>query len=1219
MPQLNADKLLNHPTAEYFILGENLAPWYDALSLNVIFIDDVLINGHLTSPDPSITLLHQLSETAILRNTRVSFTKPLKFSDRLIVDEITTTFDASQLVRRNNRPQFDRSVRKQFAGILTIDKNLVIDGDQMGDVTIEHFNKHANLRETLASIVTIDREQSLVGTLIFNGPLTVNNATVAYFADNPVRNQLSAYDVRFDVNILLAEIMNFRDNRIESIQINGNVYFGPDAQLTIDKLNGIALSNYLHLVVQQKQTDQKLEIFGRKTFNGDVTMQIIQAHMFNGKIHVSDWIENSLRLQKNSGAVQEINGTSWTLDYLKAENLEIRGALNGLRLPSRNQSAPDGDIIILDPTNPMQPINIQSTLQFSHGLEVGRSSDLSSDRVSKCDLLRLFGSDTIALRQTNWDVVTVARAINVLPAQRRSVAASSKSLSEFFRDAVLSESNQTIGSSDGNITIKSNGRITFNRIAGLPRERSQQPLINGINLIELYEDAVTNTMIASNAQSQPLRIGGRKTFLNEDVQFNGDRTVFAANLNAVNVAGVDILALNASLIRQADDNLVIENGRKIVFRGQMRIKRLTTDAGATINGVAIDDIYYVYDETKRPPFIGFAPDASNVVVKEVEVDLVDGNSLEYFINNRMRKYAGNGGPMTEDNEPQVTTGQLTFDNLILFGPHTKINTINEIVCDDVVISAPIDNGEQQIDGIKEIMGNLFVYQPFHTWHINDIDLTSNYAKTIFLDHNQTLDQLYIQAPNRLKTSALNVRHKINGVALPDRNVFSVVPARSDRDDSDIVGATALKQLNYIDVATNFAVAFSETNLFDLNNATDVHHIWFTVDATYTEMFRHAGHRNESICPVQYHIQHDPRDHKKQQWLSLRRGSIGTRLITIDLHEKFLLHVQTEFVPATSDSHFGSKCNYKLYRKSNKPPTTRVFVNYKQQFYYPGEYIESAHAFEVAEKKHVYILLHFYNSSVTIFRGPMGKSKLSWKLVQKIPLDIHARHASLTPLFNVQLIEWQHRRTLVIAQSSPSHAGRRSRKNGEHLQLYRFNEATGKFDSSSEIDGDFDLINSIVIEHPASKRAKVDNSELHLVLAKRGGQTIQFWKADHVKTEINFRFESDLKFDAGIVSTSSFSEHGEFWQIFHFFEFYFYRFYRIRFRSDIPRNHSQRWTFPHFPISQPRKAGRYVCAGVDTHTKSLEEENGRPIRGWKSNDSIHSRQTTLFIRIYRRIG
>lgn len=1160
-PQLNADFLLTHPTDEYLVLSEKNESPNQFLSLNLFFASETSVVGNLYSAESVNTTLQQLSQNAVRRGTRVTLSTPITFSGHLVVDDIGyRPYDINQFVRRNrlaphaDAPLFGKSVRKEFAGTVYIADDLTVVNNQSADIIVDHFNGHQSLRDSFNTIILIDRPESVVDTLIFDGFLFANNFTVASFIDNAENEATEPYDRVFDVNKLLGEIFNLRENRIEYLLLNGNVQFTQTEQLSVNTLNGIPLSDYLALVVLQQRSNQTIQIFGTKTFADNVTMQIASASSFNRQIYVDDWIGKSLRtLRSTPGASQVIDGSGWVIDKLIADNVEIRGTINGIRLPIKNHPADFSDVIFIDETDPRQPINIWSTLLFAQGMQIGSSGDLSSERIANCDVNRLFAGDSVDLMHTNWKSVTVSGAAIIIPTSPSVGPA--KSVSEFFRNAVLNGKDQVIGGSGRNITLKTNEKIVFNRIGTIASVKSQQPLINGVNLIDLYGDAVTKTIVSVDGETQPILIEGKKEFVNEYVQFNGPQTISVENLNANNVNGVDILALNETLIRRNADDLDIRDGHKLVFWKPMTIERLTIDAHSTINGVGIDDIFFIDDKTNRPPRIAFARRddyyPSNIcvhVLNDLNLNTVNELSLKYFLENLVRKYVGNGMVATDTNEMQFVYGHLTFDKLIVSGLRTKIDAINDIMCDDVVVPALNDKSEP-ISGFKEIVGDLHVYQPLHTWQINGIDVMSSYAKTVFLNENQTLEQLSIREPYRLDATVLNVHNKINGIALPNEVDYSVVAARSDSTDDDdkdsVASTTTTKRLNYIDASSDFAIAFNATSVFDANNASDVHRTWLTVDSFYNEMVDNVdGHEESvSVCPVQYHIQSEERGPLKRQWLVVRRAVIGTRLLTLTLNANYVVHIRTEFPPAIN---YYDKCNFQLHRSAEKSLTSRIFVNYKERLRYRNEYIENAHIFKVAKVKRIYLILHLYNSSVLIMRSSMENEAQPWQRVQSIPLVTDPLAAMI---FNVKLIEWQGRRVLIIAQSSPS-GSHSTRLGTEHLTLHYFNETNEQFVSSTKINGDFNVISSILIEQMPKKPivdVTMQSSELHLILAKQGGRAVQFWKADERFTaDINFHFEQELKFDGGIESLSTFAEHGnsgtfEQFPFLNKFQFFFFKF------------------------------------------------------------------------------
>lgn len=775
-PQLNADFLLSHPTGNYFVLSETNEPPDQIASLNVLFAGETYVAGHLYSVESASTTLQHVSRNAVRRGSRITLSTPITFTGNLIVDDIGMLFDTEQFVRRNRPapqadPLFDNAVRKEFAGGVFIAGDLAMISDHSADIIIDSFNEHQSLREHFDEMISIDKTESVGGTLIFDGHLFVNNFTVAAFIDNAGNEVTTPYDSRFDINQLLGEIFNLRENRIEYLQLNGNAQFTQSTQLSVGIFNGIPLADYLALVVLQQQSNETIQIFGTKTFADDVSIQMASVSSFNRHINVDDWMAMSLRQHSKPGEPQVIGGAGWVIDKLIAENIEIRGTINGVRMPIRNHPADFSDVIIIDETDPRQPINIWSTLLFTQGMQIGSSADLSSTHVANCDVSRLFAGESIDLPATNWNSVTVSQSAIIPPSASEQTT---KSVSEFFRDAVLNGKDQVIGRSGRKITMKTNGKFIFSRIETIWSVKSQQPLINGVNLIDLYEDAVTKAIISVDGETQPISINGAKEFLNENVQLDGPQVICAENLNANNVGGVDILALNETLIRQSKDNLVIEGGSKWVFLKSTTVERLTIDAQNTINGVPIDDIFFIYDKPDRPPHIVFTrsddTDSSNVcvhVLNDLNLTTVNDLSLEYFLANRVRKYIGNGTAASETNDMQLVSGYLTFDSLIVTGSRTKISAINDILCDDVVVSNPGDNGSQQISGFKEIFGDLHVHQPFHTVKINDIEVMSSYARTVFLNQNQTLDQLSIHEPYRLDAVGLNVCNKINGMALPN--------------------------------------------------------------------------------------------------------------------------------------------------------------------------------------------------------------------------------------------------------------------------------------------------------------------------------------------------------------------------------------------------------------------------------------------------------------------
>lgn len=1140
VPQLNADFLQSHPTEDYFVLGETNESPNQFKSMSVIFEGETVVAGNLETADPSETSLSKLSTNAVRRGAQSTVSKPVTFSGHLVVDNVGMVFDTNQFVHRDRTNSqsddalFDKSVRKTFAGTVFIANDLNVVNNQSVDITIDRYNDYQSLHNRLGAMVLIDRPQSLDSTLIFDGHLFSDNFTVSVFIDHADYDKNSGYDYPIDVNVLLGEIFNLRENQIENLNINGHVRFANSDQLTINTFNGIPLSNYFPLVVLQQHSGDAIPIYGTKTFAGDMTVQSMSVSSIDRQIYVDDWKGSSLRSQSTPGATQVIDGSDWVIGTLRADNVEIRGTINGLRMPIKNHPAEASDVIIVD--DPFSDINIWSTLLFAQGLHIGDFAELTSDRIANCNVNELFTNNRITLSQKYWNSVRILGSTSIPPPA--ATATASKTVSEFFRDAVVTDTDQVIGGSGKNITIKTNGRVIFDEIRTDAPVKSQQPLINGVNLIDFYTDAITTTIVSVDGDTQPILIEGKKEFLNKYVELTGPQTICEENLNAKRVQDVDIVALNESLIRRGNENLEIKDGRKWVFMKSPKVERLIIDADSTINGVSIDDIFFIYDKVTRTPHIEFAErnDYGSCVhvLNSLQLDNVNDLSLKYFLENRVRKYIGNSVATADNSDLQLVSGHLTIENVEVSGAQTKIDAINDILCDDVVI--PGNDGEpQHISGFKEITGELYVHQPMSVIKINGIEVLGTYAKTVFLDQNQTLETLSVREPYRVDTRGLNVLHKINGIALPaDLDHYSVVGARSrtadDDDDEFVVAAKAskptkvpIKRFNYIDVTKDIAVTFNAKNAFDASNANDIHRNWLTIDSFYGETVHRAGglHESVSMCPVQYHVQFKGRTSSRQQQLEVRRAAIGERLHTLTLNTNYIVHIHTVYPPAIN---YYENCHFELHRKRDEPLISRVLINYKQQLQFPGEYIENAHIFQVPQTRRVYLVLHSFNSSVQIMRSSLDDGQ-QWSKVQTIPLD---KTQIPSMIFNVKLIEWQRRRVLIIAQSSPSSV-RYPKTGNKHLRLFRFNEANEKFEPSTIIEGDFNIISSILIDQQAVRpgaSVSTYGSELHMVLAKQGSRTAQFWKADdHVPNDINFRFVREQTFDGGIESLSTFAENG----------------------------------------------------------------------------------------------
>lgn len=1125
-----------------------------------MFEGETMIEGNLYTEEKVKTTLQKLSSDAVRRfdSSRIIISSPIKFMDRLIVDHIGMQLETNHFVRRNenaNRPAmqknqfnwFDVNARKKFTGYLFIENDIVILSDKPANIVIQHFNEHTNLEEYFQSMAKYDKNQTIVGSLVFEQKLEAQNITISKFIDNS-NSANSQYDSYFDLNQILSEIYNLRENRIQYLQVNGDVMSNKketeivesSENVSIQTLNGIPLSNYLASVVLQSSNNTINEIDGIKIFNSNLSVNYANVHVFNREIFVNDWILNSFR-KRNVGqeATQIVSGNYWQIETLTAENVQVYETINNVKMESAagEKEKKIGDIIFID-NDPSNLINITSNLLLSQGLKISSSANIYSTQMRYCEINDLF-SDVFYLRKKSWNYLSVQKNVTILSAKNYQNTPIKMELTNFFENAVLSGTDQTIY---GNLTFKCNAKdtkITFNRINTVLNENfeskmnSKLPLIiNDINLHDIYNDAVTKSIVSVNGETQPIVVRGLKTFFNGNVECNSAETISTANIYTITINNINIQQLNESLIRKNSEHIEIHSGHSLLFGQALNIETLIIGSNQTVNNVPIDDIFFVYTETELLPKVQFARrDVGNQVFvgEDLIVNLVHDISLKFFLENRVKKYQYNSDATKYSlSETQMVYGHITFENLVISGLQTKIESINDVFCDDIVLMRATD--EQQITGHKEIYGEnvaLYIYQPFHTWKINDVEILTSYSKTIFLDQNQTIEQLTIRAPNQLKANSVIVKNQLNRIVFSNNDGNKLYTnevslnneshLRSAQNGKQNKPATSTKRLNYIDISNDFKAAFNETALSDtfdyLNNS------WLTIDTFYTPIVRSELNETESVCPMQYHLQPI---HWPSKDLIVRPGKIASRLLTVAFRSDYLIHIRTEY-PAEL-SYYG-KCNFSSWPQTETPKSV-VYVNYKEVLRYPDHIIESVQVFSTAHDR-IYLILHIFNSGISILRHFISATEQKWTEIQFISLNMH--QFKTMPIFNVRLLLWQAYNVLVVASSTSAIAS----ASAGHLTFYRFNELDEKYQLLYEISGDFNIVSGINIPMLSAKTENKDghndvvSSDFFLILAKQYKNSINLLKAAQPTNADDqlFKLEEELKFDSYIESLSIFSEYG----------------------------------------------------------------------------------------------
>lgn len=765
MPQLSTKLLNNHPSHDYFIL-DNQINTSNTSQLSVIF-NNAVVKGNLNTNQKTTTTLQKLNEEAIrtFNGRQISIKSPITFTDNLIVDHLSMKFDVDDFVQRSkqlNRTSnlFGENVRKRFAKHLFIDNNVIVKSDDGINVAIKHLNDNPSLESSLNSLISFDRWKEIPGIVVFDGNLDAEDITIAKFVDNSNHSNKT-----YDLNNVLSNIFNLRENRIRLLEVNGDVRFNSNSNepqldsLNIDKLNGLDLTKYLADIVSKEDIDRETPIIigGRKIFSSNVNVPSVKTTAFNEKLFTNNWIENAFRHQRNGEKTQQfVNGFHWYLEKVTADAAQIQ-KINNIRMAAENDEP--SDIIVIN-NNLNDKITIKSDVSFSSAITIDSNAELTSTDVRPCNASALF-EETVNLAQMNLKLLNISGNVNINDVNSSPPRAS---LLHFFEYAMLKDSDQKV---DKDVVFRFNPshRVTFNHIHVDTESDSivPQTLINDINLVDISNDAVTKS------SPESISIRGRKDFNNNNIICEGSETKITGDFIVGSINGIRIQELNDSLIFQNNGEILIANDKKLMFVEPLTTNAMSVAPNQTINGVLVEDIFFVYQPRPKQQSPAIIFDRINQLhshrlhaKQKIYVNVTNEMSLKFLIENRVKLFDHSAA----QDAKQMIEGRLTFDDLVVTGDETHIDQINDVVCDEIVLSHSTE--KQQITGFKEIVGDqstLLITRPFHTWRINDIDFVPVFTKTIFLDQNQTIDELAIRNPFQVDApNAAIIKEKLNGVS-----------------------------------------------------------------------------------------------------------------------------------------------------------------------------------------------------------------------------------------------------------------------------------------------------------------------------------------------------------------------------------------------------------------------------------------------------------------------
>lgn len=857
-------------------------------------------------------------------------------------------------------------------------------------------------------------------------------------------------------------------------------------------------------------------------------------------INVKQWLDYALL--KNSSAVQVITASHWSFGKVITNHLTVDGFVNGINMLA------NGDIIFMH-EDITKSIIISSNIHFTspHGIKISNFSTITANL--RCDLFKLFNEHT-HIKRFEWYSIIING--NVYCEQTANNSESTGFL-HFFYNAVLAYEEQYFNT---NITFYTNNPnkaiIVINQANDW--KYSVPLLINGYDFNYIISDAFTTNV----DPTKPILIYGSKKFINNNIECHGSSTV-KEQLRTDNINHVNLRTLSTAIIRRNQKICEIPIRIKITFILSVIVKNLIVNKLFTINGVSIDDLYFVNNGPKNsvqmPSItiiqtrIEYESVSNNVIhIQEyLMINLLNDRSLDYFLNHRVKKVAHKS--TSGNSETQIVNGFLTFEHLMVAGDITTILSINSIDLSNIVLANTKES--QHITGYKYISGDIIVNGPSFVGMINGIDFMQAYKESIRKNENLTIQELLVHNPYFVNTvGGLIVRESINqwsvnaadDISFVPSNIYDVNKWRSLNEHLEIVKFKQRKILRYIDQTDIFHIISNATNTGFSNNQDDLnqlHNTWMTIDTIYNGYTLDlTGVDREFLCPVQYRI-------KSLKWpsrnLIVDRETFD-RVLTVHFHSKFIVHVKTEF---PSSEYYFSNCNFS--QSTDNHPFSTIYINQKKVLTMKNTVIESIAVFYMPNDQ-IYMLLHIHHKSITVLKGSFHQPESKWRIIQRIPI-LNKEVEGVTnenTVTNAHLFLWQKTLLLVVSNSGPIQEflepnGKSAGTSSSRITLiYTFHSSREKFIVIHEIIGEYNIINGLETQtdEGVNENMQPENSFFILILSKQNSKLISTWEisidhSDSFANHIHFDLYKRLNMNVGIRSVSVFGEHGK-----HIFLIYF---------------------------------------------------------------------------------
>lgn len=739
------------------------------LPIDVDISAPVIIKGNLFSDQTAATTtLQKLSSESVARlgGSQVTLDSPIIFKGRLLANHMEVQLDTSNLVLKSaNGLDNGNGIRKQFER-LTISGNIIMPSNMT--INIQNFNEYFLLKNYLgAAITALDKSAELTPELavIFEKACTAKAIDIqnAKFFETIQNNSQS-----YDINAILQDVQNVREHRIQILSIDGFVQFNHDQEQNtsvndfkhISILNGLEFSKYLQSIIlipvenKENKPQKSVEIGGEKAFISELNIKSAHTLEINKRIQTSSWFEDAYRQQRTETVKQQqITAPGWKICDLTSDNFDIQNAINDIQILPSNDDKITKHIIFVDDKS-SNTLTIVSDVSISNEVKIGSSSKLTSTELRPCNVLPLIPT-TVYLTQRYWYEINVIGNVKIVDKELKKQRCSTPFC--YFQTALTSETEESINTNIVFNLVDRYGKFSFNQIIMSSNGQSdnETALINNINPLDIFRDAVTRTALLSDT----ITFNAQKNLIGTEIIFSVTDALSTNNFNVNLINDINMNYLNRTLyLRSTTREMIVFDWQKFLFLNAPVVRKMTL-LNQTINGIDVSTILFAY--TNQSSVLSFQKQFNEFTSKfsvpfisseTINVNLVNGISFEYFIENRCRL-------SYQTNKPQTIEGQYTFENLILIGNETLVDQINDVPCDEMVLKQSKE--KQLITGAKQIDGDysqLFIEKPFHIWKTNDYEFVAIFAKSILLNHKQTIERIQVQNPYQVNAQKAYVLH-----------------------------------------------------------------------------------------------------------------------------------------------------------------------------------------------------------------------------------------------------------------------------------------------------------------------------------------------------------------------------------------------------------------------------------------------------------------------------